>query len=394
MNFNKYVIKTSMNSITGYFNTVNKVFLPENASIDKYKNNDFLLESEQYVVINYLKNVQYPLSICIIPTWACNLRCSHCCVLTRLDNKSNRTITADGVTDFISKCLNYKKYKRVNLSFVGGEPLLAIDYCQDILDNVKSLITDEVLTTTATTNAALELNYQNVKFIKSLSHVTISLDGNEIEHNKQRHPYSDKHISPYSLTYDNIRRLVRMGCKSLRVQASVSQEYYTIDNHKKYFRSLLEIGVHPDNIKFGCIHPTVHAPTPQSPYLQSIKDSKLRSIPCCRYRVMGSMTIDIDGNVYTNYYTQDKSTLLGTIYDDIQLINDNYNKSLNDMPILKDPICRSCPVVGYCWGNCTVSDICTDSPSQLCNQADLIKKVNEAAANGTLIKEIHPYATH
>jgi sulfatase maturation enzyme AslB (radical SAM superfamily) len=54
------------------------------------------------------------------------------------------------------------------------------------------------------------------------------------------------------------------------------------------------------------------------------------------------------------------------------------------MPVLNDPTCLSCPVIGYCWGGCAHSEALKRLPSQSCNRELLEVKVRRAADSGTL----------
>jgi sulfatase maturation enzyme AslB (radical SAM superfamily) len=56
------------------------------------------------------------------------------------------------------------------------------------------------------------------------------------------------------------------------------------------------------------------------------------------------------------------------------------------MPALKDPECRSCPVIGLCWGGCVNGHLVVgDRPSAFCGQEALIERVRGLAAEGRLI---------
>jgi sulfatase maturation enzyme AslB (radical SAM superfamily) len=74
------------------------------------------------------------------------------------------------------------------------------------------------------------------------------------------------------------------------------------------------------------------------------------------------------------------------VFDDLSVIERQQEKLTKETaPALCDPKCRSCPVVGYCWGGCSVIENTAQPLSKYCNQKDLIDRVQLFASSGTLI---------
>ncbi|NLQ13021.1 radical SAM protein [Olsenella sp. KGMB02461] len=111
-------------------------------------------------------------SITIAPTMECNARCYYC--FERGARRGTMSLeTADALVDFLDKnCLSRELY----IAWFGGEPLLATDVIDHIVDGL--LDRDIYVESTITTNGILTNEKLLQKFKKwNVSRVQISLDG-------------------------------------------------------------------------------------------------------------------------------------------------------------------------------------------------------------------------
>jgi sulfatase maturation enzyme AslB (radical SAM superfamily) len=344
---NKYVVTTP----SCHYNTVLKKKLPLDASENELKTNLFLEGQEEECLFRSLYGAPIFCNFEIIPTWECNLRCTHCSVLHQLKPKDHNSLNIDKLIEFVQRYV--KEYQstlhKINFSFVGGEPLLRAQSMNDFLDR---LIVPVDITARITTNAVCDLKDVELALLAKMSQITVSIDGNHEQHNLQRKVYLKNIDDPYHKTIANLQILLKKFGKNVHVQASVRDEFYTYEHKKSFYETMLRHGVYKDNIVYGCIHPTEKKPEPQKTYLKSLQLVKLRNNPCCKFRYMKNLVIDSSNAVFSEFFSVNSNNQLGTLDGDFDVIQQKHRDIIkNTMPVLKDAKCMECPVIGYCWGS-------------------------------------------
>ena len=128
-------------------------------------------------------------SITLQITQQCNLRCSYCVYSgsylnrTHSDKIMDLELAKKGVDFLIDHSLDSK---RLNIGFYGGEPLLRYNIIKEIVEYAKTQIEGKELHFSITTNGTL-LNTDMVKyFAENNVGLTVSLDGPEEIHDKNR----------------------------------------------------------------------------------------------------------------------------------------------------------------------------------------------------------------
>ena len=142
----------------------------------------------------------------ILPTTACNARCYYC-FEHGLKTVTMSEKTAEDVIEYIvSHCGN----KRINITWFGGEPTIAVNRIDQIsrglLERGISYQSDMV------SNGYL-FDRETVKRAKelwNLKSIMISLDGTEESHNKTK-AFINPGISPYKRILDNVGLLIEQG---------------------------------------------------------------------------------------------------------------------------------------------------------------------------------------
>ena len=381
---NRYVVTTP----SCYYNTVLKKKLPLNVLEQDLKDNLFLEGQEEECLMRYLYVAPTFCNFEIIPTWECNLRCTHCSVLHQLKPKDNNNLDIEKLIIFVKRYVEeYKQtLQKINFSFVGGEPLLRSRTMNDFLDQLQVPVEQ---TARITTNATCDLGDIELNFLSKMSQITVSIDGNHEQHNTQRKVYLKTIDDPYLKTIANLKILLKNFGKNVHVQASVRDEYYTYEFKRKFYESMLRYGVYKDNIVYGCIHPTQKKPEPQKTYLKSLQLAKIRANPCCKFRYMRNLIIDSSNCVFSEFFAANQNNQLGTLDDDFSLIQQRHRNIIKEtMPIFKDPKCMSCPVIAYCWGGCVAGQVFIgDQPSNYCDQQGLIQKIKKLTEEN----KIHDY---
>lgn len=377
----RYVASVGGDGTLGLYNTVTRVLLPADAALDLLEQELFLEGQEAAALERRLFTRRTLLTLTTMVTWECNLRCNHCTVLGRLTPRQSRDIDVDKLVEFI---LRFRKQRpeidTLKITFLGGEPLLRPDLCLEILQRTRSLGLRAHYD--ATTNLAFEMSGAHLELISQLDDLVVSLDGLEPLHNAQRRPYKAD-FNPFQVTVENLRRLVREGLgEKILVQGAIRDEFARLENFQDYQRFLMALGIRYDRIVFETIHPTSHRPKPERSYLASLRVPKLRLDACCKYRGAYKLIVDHDDTLYSDYYDWER---LGTLDEDVAaLLGRHKEMVISSMPALHDEGCRSCPVIGYCWGGCTNAGEFSRHPSRHCNQQGLIEKVRAMASDGSL----------
>jgi len=316
----------------------------------------------------------------VIPTWRCNLRCSHCFVMHKLQKSGDSAIDVSQWVEFLERYkARFPDFKSCRVTFVGGEATLNSKLCLDFI----AAKPDWLDVKYGMTSNGTILDDDSFKLFQSLDDFTISVDGTEFTHNMQRKSLDG--FDPYSVTYNNIKRLIWAGLREqLHVQAALSEEVFGIDVVKRFHLDMLRAGVKFENIKSGTVVPTRQKPV-QTDLFKSTASSFVSNRVCCKYRTNSHFIVDDGGELYADYFESGDVSRVGYLTDEVDVVLGNYRRLVSDsIPILNDPVCVACPVVGLCWGMC--ANIHNRiKPSSICDQAGLIRKVEAAVASGSLL---------
>jgi uncharacterized protein len=204
----------------------------------------------------------------IIPSLACNLRCSYCYAEDAIAaGKNIRLLSLDVASKLLTKILTENggpKASHVLFRFTGGgEPLINFKAVRD----VTRFITQELTTYfnfrpafRISTNGTL-LSDETLQFFKEYGFwIKISLDGNREDHNQHRGEYEkslngakkaldmlgpDRVTVAFTYTRDNINLVERieylsqLGFKHVRFQLAVHPLYYIKEEDFGYFENSL-----------------------------------------------------------------------------------------------------------------------------------------------------------
>jgi uncharacterized protein len=363
-------------------NTVTQKYLPLDSSEATLRHNFFLAGQERDAVISTIDGwvVGDRLQLQVAPTWECNLRCTHCIVADRLKKRDNNVLDIVGLRDFASRFVAAYQTKKILLGFYGAEPLMDVAACQTVVDSIKSL--GLPVECSLTTNLAMDLTPQHISLLSEMIGIGISLDGVEQNHNAQRIPVAGN-INTFRTTLHNMKVLVLAGLKDkLFIKTCLRQNFQTTEDYKDFMRTIMQFGIPQKAISLGMMVPTKNLPEPTEVYLEVLRTSKLSTSSCCRYRTH-VILVDNTNSIFSDFYGYTK---LGTIYDSIDFLREQQtNLTIQTSPILNDPKCQNCQVIGYCWGGCYMHSV-AKTFSVNCNQAGLIKHVTDAAASGALFQ--------
>lgn len=138
----------------------------------------------KFKLLDMLRNDYFHLVI--MPTEACNFRCRYCYEDYYFGKMNNDVIT--GIQNLIKN--RFSTLKQLDISWFGGEPLIAMDIIKKIANFINSLSNTHpsvVVRQHMTTNGyLLDENYFNELIAMGINSFQITLDGNKNIHDKVR----------------------------------------------------------------------------------------------------------------------------------------------------------------------------------------------------------------
>lgn len=363
-------------------NLTTRKFLPKDSTEEQLRENYFLEGQEQESIDYFLFGKEKTMfSIDLIPTWECNLRCSHCFVLHELLKKDEREVDNEILVGFVRRLVGeYPLISSGTIQFIGGEPALRAKKNLNMIRALKE-IPDLRMQFSATSNGTL-CGSDAVEFFSALDHFIISLDGPELIHNLQRKSIAGDE-NPFQTTIKTIEKLVAAGMRDkMTVQASLNEERMTKENLIEFYKVLLMCGVRFENIIAGFVCPTKQNPKLDNEFIE-VHRVNVRNKPCCKYRHMVNFVVDNSNNVFCDYFEANGKNLLGRLSDPISKMAENHERIIRESySVLNDPKCKQCPVIGLCWGWCANTKGL--NPSDHCDQALLIEKARKNAERDNL----------
>ncbi|HGD0427830.1 TPA: radical SAM protein [Streptococcus agalactiae] len=305
----------------------------------------------------------------VMLTNACNLNCKYCYEKNKA-NKSMKLKTAIETIDFYFD--KYNKFDSISsLRFHGGEPLLQFDILKEMVYyfEKKSNALNKDSKFELTTNGTL-INEEIANFINEHDFkVTVSLDGNKSEHDKNRvflngeGSYAETIIGLKTLRnivgpnkiflrltitpdtvdslYENIRFLMNLGYKKFRLSLDFYSNWIGEEfKIEKQFTKLKNLYIE----NRGSIYLDIF----DGNYTNYILENQ--NIVYCNAG-LGSVIVDTDGILYPCAYSMDEEFQIGNIWTGVkfekfsEIIKKYFNK--NNQIYKK---CKECEVKRFCMG--------------------------------------------
>lgn len=170
------------------------------------------------------------LSLCIAPTYTCNLACPYCYEEGR--SSSGRKMDEamqDKIVEFAEIAYEAQPYDRIEVQWYGGEPMLVPEAVERISAGLMAFCEPRGLGYSATMiSNATRIGAEEAAMLKRscVNEVVVTVDGPEIEHNKRR-PARDGSNS-YEAVLDGIGNLIReyIGVIAMMNTDKVNDPYY------------------------------------------------------------------------------------------------------------------------------------------------------------------------
>lgn len=349
---------TCLSQETFEFLTKNKVLIPEE---EKYL---FFLESKSK--FNGETNDDSALGLVVAPTIQCNFNCPYC-----FESKTNNKIMSDEIeTKLIQFIQRHENVKAINLTWYGGEPLLAFNRIKSIWNRLSSdLSTIKIQNHSIITNGWL-INDDVIEYCKStkISFIQITLDGICENHNKTR---CLKDGTPtFDKIYKNIIRLatdIPSLTVTVRVNVNRNNSYDFITLSNLFAKEgLKNISVYPGFIREDTLDNqslTYNSITGKDCHYFfktalscGIKTTFFPSTCLEKGCLMSSayaFIIGPDGEIYKCWNDvghQDR--IIGYISDNQPTDKLRLYRYLNETSAFSDSECKDCPVFPICDGGC------------------------------------------
>lgn len=380
------------------YNTLNnnKVRIPREHINSELE--DLLIKKGFYVVTNEESNGQVEkrfnakscsYNITLIMTLDCNMNCTYC-----FENKSSKLTmdneTIDLIINRIENKIIYENKNKINVTFTGGEPLLAISQIKYFLNTYKQRIMNKYQIASAfsiITNGTL-LSDSIFELFKGyhLRAIQITLDGVSKVHNELR-PMIDG-MDSYKQIINNINRYSREVQFVIRCNYEVGKEnklYQFIDEIAHEINDISMI-----KLKFRRIM-NVHNTKCDYKYminndiLSVVKYSKEKKIDVllssfcdnCRIYSGNSEYITPNGNIFRCYMFVDfEEYAIGNIREGI----DGKSKDFFDqLKVYKE--CLGCKMISLCAGGCRYEALLAfgSIEQKVCNKKleEIVKKYIE-----------------
>ncbi|WP_302626837.1 radical SAM protein [uncultured Eubacterium sp.] len=180
------------------------------------------------------------LQLIILPTEQCNFRCKYC--YESFGRGKMAKETQDAIIKYISR--NISRYSGLDISWFGGEPLLAKDVIEYMSEKIDAICkkAKKMYTTTITTNAYC-LDFETFRMLQkyNLVAVQVTLDGIKETHDKQRVFANGE--PTYDVIINNlieIKNKAKSGVQKIILRTNVSKDIFDkmdeyIDFYSKTF---------------------------------------------------------------------------------------------------------------------------------------------------------------
>jgi len=195
------------------------------------KENGFAIE-ENFDETQYLKYIfnQYyfdngSLNVVMVPSLACNFNCSYC--FEKGKHVENQKAYFDIFERYANKHLS--RYRSVQFSLFGGEPLLFIDEFYQLISRLQKLVPN--ISTSIVTNGSLfDKTVLKKLVLMNCMSIQITIDGYEKAHDKYRH-YANGEPS-YKDIIENINMILAECNKDIKFILRINLNNVTVENVK------------------------------------------------------------------------------------------------------------------------------------------------------------------
>lgn len=316
----------------------------------------------------------YLKTICLVLNNSCNLNCQYCFANKGKYDKPNEQMKFDKAKealDNLIQCVREHRGKELTVAFFGGEPLLSFELIKQVVEYMKNSASDLICKYMITTNGTLITPDIANFFEANKFNVTISIDGDEVQHNTFR-----KYISGKG-SYATVVNAANMFKNKAQINARITIASHNTDICKAV-ESIVNLGI--KRITFALDYNVSKSDYDKfeisfkrliKKYIADIKSgnfyditnitSVLASIVLhqrCKAHCnagISYITLSADAKYYRcPRFVGTKSFCMGTVEDSKLLVSnmEKFKTSLGESAIKRNSNCENCPYVYLCGGVC------------------------------------------
>lgn len=323
---------------------------------------DIAFYEEQKLLFQLERMCMNTLSLTIVPTIACNLRCPYCFEQDKpVGFMSDKVI--GNLIDFVK---SHEAAKIYSISWFGGEPLLGLKQMEKLLERFDKLEGLKRVSHSIVTNATL-LDDKAIDLFKRypLGSMQVTLDGFRKHHDAKR--FHADGSGTFDEILDNVARFMD-ECPDTFVSFRVNVDNSNSDDYIEVFNLLKKrfegkrYGVYAGILRAnrGCDTETFfttkdHLAFNRRMVEKGILPDKYPAVcpkGCCATSV-SSYVIGPKGELYNCWEHVGKDDkIIGNISADTLSNNALFADFINNGHCFEDPKCRECGLLPICTGGC------------------------------------------
>lgn len=378
---NKYYL---YNSQTSFLSAIDKDFyeLLYNHDFEKLEDDVLSVLKEKGIIIDDSHYYDYyytsrqgfissignleTLELVVAPTTSCNFACPYCFE----GEKRNKFMTQEVVEDLVDFVNSYKNTKKLNITWYGGEPLVAFGIMKDIVSKIRSECHITIGEQSIISNGYL-INDQVIGFMKEnqFKSIQITLDGNEEHHNLTR-CLKESQKPTFKTIISNIDRLVQEMPDdfniSIRVNINKENERDFIDIFKMLTEMFPErkISIYPgfireDGNNYKMCYNSLFGKA-RYEFYKNVEKAGIhidyypkRQQKGCMTSQEGSFVIGPEGELYKCWNDFNHPERIVGYIKERKMINPQLiSKYSLESTIYSDPNCKECKLFPVCDGGC------------------------------------------
>lgn len=331
---------------------------------------DHIYDYYNSLKLNFLSSIGITdsLNLIIAPTTGCNFACPYCFE----GEKKTKVMTSEIVAKLITFINGYTSVKKLNLTWYGGEPLMAFNKIKYIVDKINAECNVQINSQTIITNAYL-LSDKVIKDMLDLkfTQIQISFDGDEDNHNKTRFLKEHKGKTFHKII-ENLDNLIKQTTDKFKIDLRINVNKNNEKDFAILYKKFIErYGAHRINPYPGFIRETSNdncrmcykslfgtfryqfyrkidkegVPVDFFPHIDSQKG--------CMVNLNNSFVIGPSGEMYKCWNDFNKpDKIIGNIQDKKLKYPSLVSHYLYDTSIYNNPECKDCLLFPICDGGC------------------------------------------
>lgn len=306
-------------------------------------------------------------NIVIVPTTDCNFDCHYC-----FEGKKRKYFMSESIQNSVIEFLKSSiSAKNINLTWYGGEPLMAFNIMNSLYAKITTLTDKEIISHSIITNGYL-INDRVIDFINTSNVTTIqvTLDGNRMRHDKIRCLRNSEQPT-FDIILKNIGQVLK-ECPECKLNLRVNISNENSEDFFEIYRYALEIfksdrlyvypGFIREPVSDGCSL-CYNSFTSYSRFrfyknLQNkganvkFKPRITKSRGCMMHQI-NSFIIGPQGELYKCWnHVNHKDKIIGNISGNAIENRSLFYHLLTETHSFTDPECKKCLIFPVCNGGC------------------------------------------